>query len=347
MLSDPDRLSGPALEVQTCLQVTLPTDVVKVRLQVQSTGRYRGFADCLQQTARNEGVHALWKGLTPALVRQVCYTSMSLVIYEPIRGFYGELLGGKDKGPSYFQRLCAGGTAGALAISVFNPAEVVKTQVQTHVGANITMREVAASGIAGFSSACVSTPADVVKTRLMNAAGEDVKQYRGMLHGFSQILMQEGVTALYKGFLPICIRLSRLRRNEATMWELKSGYYGAYQYGHFPRGRRAHVVQVGLGDNRTFLHDMVAVRRQEYHTGVGWLLNACSEGDICGVAVEPVWEHFEAAHELAKENRLRNVALVQAALGEYSGRTAIYRVQEPEKSQLDWLDEDDREDCNQ
>lgn len=254
------RFVGSALGAAIAETVTLPTDVVKVRLQVQSTGRYRGFADCLQQTARNEGVHALWKGLTPALVRQVCYTSMSLVIYEPIRGFYGELLGGKDKGPSYFQRLCAGGTAGALAISVFNPAEVVKTQVQTHVGANITMREVAsrvwvqdgllgfwaglgpnvartflvnaaelgtydeakshlvpvlgdgffahvaASGIAGFSSACVSTPADVVKTRLMNAAGEDVKQYRGMLHGFSQILMQEGVTALYKGFLPICIR---------------------------------------------------------------------------------------------------------------------------------------------
>ena len=31
-------------------------------------------------------------------------------------------------------------------------------------------------------------------------------------------------------------------------------------------------LQVGLGDNRTFLHDMVAVRRQEYHTGVGWPL---------------------------------------------------------------------------
>ena len=71
--------------------------------QVQSTGRYRGFVDCLQQTARTEGVQALWKGLTPALVRQapaitqtfcritekvpdcerlvlrqVCYTSMHL-----------------------------------------------------------------------------------------------------------------------------------------------------------------------------------------------------------------------------------------------------------------------------
>eukprot|EP00434_Breviolum_minutum_P016937 symbB.v1.2.014941.t1/scaffold1102.1/size137770/7 len=263
------RFVGSALGAAIAETVTLPTDVVKVRLQVQSGSapQYKGFADCLLQTARTEagqlipGVQALWKGLTPALVRQVCYTSMSLVIYEPIRGFYGQLLqGDKDKSPSYLQRLCAGGTAGALAISVFNPAEVVKTQVQTHVGANVTMREVAsrvwahdglrgfwaglwpnvtrtflvnaaelgtydeaksrlvpilgdgflahvtASGAAGFTSACVSTPADVVKTRLMNAAGEDVKQYRGMVHAFSRILMDEGVTALYKGFLPICVR---------------------------------------------------------------------------------------------------------------------------------------------
>lgn len=32
------------------------------------------------------------------------------------------------EGPSYLQRLCAGGTAGALAISVFNPAEVAWAQ---------------------------------------------------------------------------------------------------------------------------------------------------------------------------------------------------------------------------
>lgn len=255
------RFVGSALGAAIAGIVTLPTDVVKVRLQVQSgSAQYNGLADCLLQTARTEGVQALWKGLTPALVRQVCYTSMSLVIYEPIRGFYGKLLQDKDKSPSYLQRLCAGGTAGALAISVFNPAEVVKTQVQTTVGASVTMREVsarvwaqdgvrgfwaglwpnvtrtflvnaaelgtydeaksrlvpvlgdgffahvAASGAAGFTSACVSAPADVVKTRLMNSAGEDVKQYRGMAHAFSKILTEEGVPALYKGFLPICVR---------------------------------------------------------------------------------------------------------------------------------------------
>lgn len=156
-------------------------------------------------------------------------------------------------------RLAAGGTAGALAISVFNPTEVVKTQVQSHHGDGLRMRDVAArvwaregplgfwagvrpnvartflvnaaelgtydeaksrlepflgdgflahvgaSGCAGFTSACVSTPADVVKTRLMNAAGGE-QQYRGMLHAGYRILSDEGPAALYKGFMPICVR---------------------------------------------------------------------------------------------------------------------------------------------
>lgn len=103
--------------------------------------------------------------------------------------------------------------------------------------------------------------------------------------------------------------------------------------GYFPRGQRAHVVQVGLGDNRTFLHDMAAIDRRATDKGVGWLLSACTDGDICGVAVEPVWEHFEAADKLAA-SRLPNVKLVQAALGEYCGKTPIYRVEEPSHSEL-------------
>lgn len=245
--------------------LTLPADVAKVRLQVQQVSaggipKYAGFFDCLAQTSRQEGPQALWKGLAPALVRQISYTSMSLVIYEPIRDFYqGLLQGGPGGGPTFVQRLAAGGTAGALAISVFNPAEVVKTQVQTHHGGGLRMRDVisrvwqkdgvagfwaglapnvartflvnaaelgtydeaktrlrphlgdgllthvGASGCAGFTSACVSTPADVVKTRLMNSAG-GARQYSGMLQAASRILKDEGPAALYKGFLPICLR---------------------------------------------------------------------------------------------------------------------------------------------
>lgn len=260
------RFAASAVGALLAETSTLPTDVVKVRLQVQQNAagagpRYSGFADCVMQTAKSEGALALWKGLTPALVRQVSYTSLSLVIYEPIRDFYQKALGGagSDSKPTYAQRLAAGGTAGGLAISVFNPAEVVKTQVQTNSEGHLRMRDVitrvwakeglagfwagvkpnvartflvnaaelgtydeaktrltpylgegllshvGASGCAGFTSACVSTPADVVKTRLMNAAGGE-QRYRGVLHAGSSILSEEGPSALYKGFLPICVR---------------------------------------------------------------------------------------------------------------------------------------------
>merc|ERR1712060_516455 len=94
----------------------------------------------------------------PALVRQISYSSSSLVIYEPIRDFYQRSLGPGSSGasgPTYVQRLMAGGTAGGIAISIFNPAEVVKTQVQSNRQGTLRMRDVisrvwAADGLAGF-----------------------------------------------------------------------------------------------------------------------------------------------------------------------------------------------------
>ncbi|KAG0481175.1 hypothetical protein HPP92_012033 [Vanilla planifolia] len=45
-----------------CLQ---PIDVIKTRLQLDRTGAYRGIFDCGRKVALDEGVLALWKGLTP------------------------------------------------------------------------------------------------------------------------------------------------------------------------------------------------------------------------------------------------------------------------------------------
>lgn len=60
--------------------VTMPIDVVKVRLQMQGadgTRQYQGMIDAGVKTARREGITALWKGLPPALVRQVSvYTAL-------------------------------------------------------------------------------------------------------------------------------------------------------------------------------------------------------------------------------------------------------------------------------
>lgn len=116
---------------------------------------------------------------------------------------------------------------------------------------------------------------------------------------------------------------------------------GAWTYGNFPKGSRAHVVQVGLGDNRTFLHDWGGSDRN-----LGWVLSAVSrDRDFCGVAVEPVWKHLDAAYKLAKDSGYdSNVALVRAALGEYTGRTLMYRVDELSPKELQRLDPAARED---
>jgi hypothetical protein len=65
-----------------------PFATVQVRLQVQSTsgvGAYKGMGDAMRQIVRNEGAMALFKGFTPALLRQCTYTPMMMVLYEPIK----------------------------------------------------------------------------------------------------------------------------------------------------------------------------------------------------------------------------------------------------------------------
>lgn len=247
--------------------VTLPIDVAKVRLQVQhvpASGavQYGGMVDCMQKVVRQEGVGALWKGLAPALVRQCLYSSMSLVLYEPVRDVVVGATGGlqADGSVSYSQRLLSGGTAGAISITCFNWTEVLKTRMQTsteriamgevfrqvysksgilgfwaglrpnvmrtflvnaaelgtydqtktmlipYLGDN-AMAHLGASSLSGVCSAVVSTPSDVVKTRLMNAAGQAKgDQYKGVVDAVRCIVRDEGATALYKGFVPICAR---------------------------------------------------------------------------------------------------------------------------------------------
>lgn len=173
------RCAASAAAAVVAETLTLPTDVAKTRLQVQSTTggsgpRYNGFVDCLRRTAAEEGPLALWKGIVPALVRQVCYTSMSLVIYEPIRDLYRSALqGGGDGAPSYSVRLLAGGTAGACAITVFNPTEVLKTQIMANnSGVPVRMGDVVArvwqrEGLLGFWA---GVRPNVARTFLVNAA---------------------------------------------------------------------------------------------------------------------------------------------------------------------------------
>lgn len=62
--------------------VAIPMDVVKSRLQAAPEGMYKGALDVLQQTLKNEGFGALWKGAVPVLLRAFPANAACFLGYE-------------------------------------------------------------------------------------------------------------------------------------------------------------------------------------------------------------------------------------------------------------------------
>jgi hypothetical protein len=109
--------------------LTLPLDMAKVRLQLQKTGgpggapKYRGLLGTVATVAREEGAAALWRGLVPALHRQVVYGGLRIGLYEPVKAAIG--------GDGLGSKIAAGLATGGLAIAVASPTDLVKVRMQT------------------------------------------------------------------------------------------------------------------------------------------------------------------------------------------------------------------------
>lgn len=147
--------------------VTLPLDTAKVRLQVQTFPiKYTGTFNCIQKIAKEEGYLKCWKGATPALFRQTLYSSLSMILYEPIRNKIS-----KGKASNFIDKLIAGGTAGSISIATFNWTEVLKTKMQTskepqkmfNLAKNIFRKD----GLKGFFT---GIHPNIARTFIVNAA---------------------------------------------------------------------------------------------------------------------------------------------------------------------------------
>ena len=114
--------------------VTIPFDTAKVRLQVQkvpagATPKYHGFLNTMKLIGAEEGVSALWGGLTAGLQRQVIFAGLRVGLYVPIRdAITGPLEPGQF--PSVLQKIATAFTTGFIAITVANPTDLVKVKLQ-------------------------------------------------------------------------------------------------------------------------------------------------------------------------------------------------------------------------
>lgn len=151
-----------------------PTELIKCRLQAQSTMataglalKYGGPMDVAKNVLKSEGgMRGLFKGLVPTMAREIPGNAAMFGVYEAFKQF---LAGGQDtSGLGRGSLMLAGGLAGASFWGSVYPTDVVKSVIQV----------------------------------------DDFKnpKFSGSIDAFKKILASEGVKGLYKGFGPAMAR---------------------------------------------------------------------------------------------------------------------------------------------
>ncbi|XP_057666871.1 mitochondrial uncoupling protein 4 isoform X2 [Diorhabda carinulata] len=155
-----------------------PTDLLKVQLQMEGKRRLLGLPprvngmwDAFLKVWSTGGIKGLWKGSVPNVQRAALVNLGDLTTYD-----------------------------------------TAKRQIMKHTDLpDNYILHILSSTCAGFVAASMGTPADVIKTRVMNQPMDD--KGRGVLYTSSidcltKTVKQEGMGALYKGFIPIWMRMA-------------------------------------------------------------------------------------------------------------------------------------------
>ncbi|XP_017890043.1 mitochondrial uncoupling protein Bmcp [Ceratina calcarata] len=114
---------------------TFPLDTTKTRLQVQgqkfdqrySSLKYSGMTDALLQISQQEGVKALYSGISSAILRQATYGTIKFGTYYSLKNAAMDRWETDDL--VVINVVCAA-VAGAVSSAIANPTDVVKVRMQ-------------------------------------------------------------------------------------------------------------------------------------------------------------------------------------------------------------------------
>ncbi|PSN55684.1 hypothetical protein C0J52_03190 [Blattella germanica] len=155
-----------------------PTDLVKVQIQMEGRRRLLGKPprvhspwDAFTKILQSGGVRGLWKGSIPNVQRAALVNLGDLTTYDSAKRF------------------------------ILTHTSLTDNHL-THMLSSIC---------AGLVAATMGTPADVVKTRIMNQPTDSKGNgliYKSSVDCLVKTVENEGLFALYKGFIPVWIRMA-------------------------------------------------------------------------------------------------------------------------------------------
>ena len=156
--------------------IATPTDVIKVRMQAKATDGLGGLYTVARNIYTTEGIKGLWRGVCPTAQRAALVAGVQLPVYDWTKA-----------------KLCGG------------PSALMQDGMWCHFFSSM---------VAGFSAALASNPVDVIRTRLMvqrrlSKLGGDkgAAICTSAIHCGLHTIRTEGVTALFKGFVPSFARM--------------------------------------------------------------------------------------------------------------------------------------------
>lgn len=123
-----------------CVYTGQPFDTVKVRLQVGNSTEFKGALQCFRTTVQLEGVRALWKGSTPALIGALSENGVAFAINGLLKRLDFTGAGAN----SFVQPFINGGITGFFTAFVLCPCDVIKcrTQMSRMSGVDTTSRQI-------------------------------------------------------------------------------------------------------------------------------------------------------------------------------------------------------------
>ncbi|KAJ1983402.1 hypothetical protein H4R33_004760 [Dimargaris cristalligena] len=153
--------------------ITYPTEYVKTQVQLQGASpstanrlAFKGPLDCVAQTVRTQGITALYRGLSAMVIGTAAKAGVRFLSYD----FY-------------------------------------KAQLADERGQLTGSRSLLAGLAAGMTEAfLVVTPTEAIKTKLIHDQNLANPQYRGLVHGVSSILRQQGLPGIYSGLFAVMLR---------------------------------------------------------------------------------------------------------------------------------------------
>jgi len=165
---------GTAGAIEACIMY--PTEYVKTQLQLDAIKRvksgssqaYSGIIDCAVKTVRSHGILGLYRGLSSLVVGSIPKASLRFAAFHRL----SNKLKDSNGNLSSHKAMLAGLGAGAIeAIGAVTPMETIKTQ-------------------------------------LISDQNSAKPKYRGLMHGVSCMIKENGIAGIYRGVVPTTLKQS-------------------------------------------------------------------------------------------------------------------------------------------